>query len=191
MMTWLFNSPKEKISGSVMFLTTAKEMLDTLKVIYGNEKSPSRVFEIYECLYDLKQGDRSVPEFYGELKDLIDELEMHQPAVTDVATLWEYRQDLAVSKFLSGLNSTLRSQVQGQILGGEYSHVDGHILESYAGVYWIRCFICTIHSVVCLISGRGRGCGCDFGGRERGSVGRERGSYGSRQSASEKAPPTI
>ena len=52
-------------------------------------------------------------EFYGELKDLIDELEVHHPSVIDAVTLNGYRQDLAVSKFLSGLSSTLRSQVRG------------------------------------------------------------------------------
>ena len=36
---------EEKISSSVknMFLTTGKEMWDTLKVMYGNDKNPSRV----------------------------------------------------------------------------------------------------------------------------------------------------
>ena len=82
-------------------------MWDTLKVMYDNEKYLSRVFEIYKRLFELKQGDRFVPEFYGELKTLIDELEMHQPAVTDAATLTGYHQDLAVSKFLSGLSPTL------------------------------------------------------------------------------------
>jgi len=58
MMTWLLISLEEKISGSVMFLTTAKEMWDTLKVIYGNEKNPSRVFEIYErCLSSTRETD--------------------------------------------------------------------------------------------------------------------------------------
>ena len=71
-----------------MFLTTAKEMWNTQ---YGNEKNPSRVIEIYEHLFELKQGDKSVSEFYGELKGLIDELEMHQLAVTDVVTLRRYR----------------------------------------------------------------------------------------------------
>jgi len=52
-----------------------------------------------------------VPEFYGELKGLIDELDMHQPTVTDAPTLRGYRQDLAVSKFPSDLSPTLRSQV--------------------------------------------------------------------------------
>jgi len=77
------------------------------------------VFEIYERLFELKHEERSVPEFHGELKGLIDELEMHQPSVTDAATLRGYRQNLAVSKFLSGLSPTLRSQMQGQILGGD------------------------------------------------------------------------
>ena len=48
-----------------------------------------------------------MPEFYDELKSLIDGLGIHQPAVTYAATLREYRQDLAVSKFLSGLSPTL------------------------------------------------------------------------------------
>ena len=101
-----------------MFLSTAKEMCDILKVMYENEKNPSRVFEIYERLFELKQGDRSVPEFYGELKSLIDDLEMHQ-LVTDATILTEYRQDLAVSKFLSGLSPSLRSHLRVQILSGD------------------------------------------------------------------------
>ena len=44
---------------------------------------------------------------------------MHQPVITDAATLRGYCQDLAVSKFLSGLSLSLRSQVRGQILRGD------------------------------------------------------------------------
>jgi len=45
--TWL-------ISGSVIFLSIAKDMWDILKVMYENEKNPSRVFEIYERMVELK-----------------------------------------------------------------------------------------------------------------------------------------
>ena len=86
-MTWLLSSLEEKISGSIMFLPTAKDMWDTLKVMHGNEKNLSRVFEIYERLFELNQGDRPVLEFYGELKGLTNELETHQPSVTDAETL--------------------------------------------------------------------------------------------------------
>jgi len=88
-------------------------MWDTLKVMYGNKNNFLRVFEIYERLFELKQGDRSMHEFYEELKCLIDELEVHLLCVTDAATLRGCRQDLAVSKFLSGLRPTLRSQMRG------------------------------------------------------------------------------
>ena len=88
-----------------MFLSTAKEMWDTLNVMYENEKNPSSVFEIYERMFELKQEDQFVPD--EELKRLIDELEKHQPAVIDAATLRRYRQDLAVLKFLSGLSPPL------------------------------------------------------------------------------------
>jgi len=60
-----------------------------------------------------------VAKFYGELKSLVDELEMHQPVVTNAATLRGYHQDLAVSKFLFGLSPTVRFQVRCQILGGD------------------------------------------------------------------------
>ena len=55
--------------------------------MYDNKKNLQRVFEIYERLFEQKQGDKSVAEFYGELKGLVDELKMHQPTITDVATL--------------------------------------------------------------------------------------------------------
>jgi len=55
--------------------------------MYENEKNLSKVFETYEPLFKLKQADRSMPEFYGELNSLIDELEMHQLIVTDAVTL--------------------------------------------------------------------------------------------------------
>ena len=53
-MTWLLNSLEENISASVIFLSTAKEMWDTLEVMYGNEKNFSSVFEIYERLFEFK-----------------------------------------------------------------------------------------------------------------------------------------
>jgi len=68
-------------NGSIMFLTTTKKMWDTLKVMYKNKKTPSRVFEIYERLFELKQRGRSVFEFYKELKSLIDELEIYRSAL--------------------------------------------------------------------------------------------------------------
>ena len=48
-------------------------------MMYGNEKNLSKVFEIYERLFELKQGDISI--LYGEIKSLINKLKMHQSAL--------------------------------------------------------------------------------------------------------------
>ena len=39
--------------------------------MYGNEKKPSRVFEIYERLFEFKQEDRSISEFMENSKVLL------------------------------------------------------------------------------------------------------------------------
>jgi len=185
-MTWLLNNLDRKISGSVMFLPTDKDR-DTLKVMYGNEKNTSRVFEIFECLFELKQENRSVSEFYSEVKGLIDELEMHQLSITYTVTLRGYRQDLAMSKFLSGLSPTLLSQVRGQILEGD-SIPTLTVTFSRVMRISIGADVSSTPSIEqsAMVSGRGRGRGCDFGGQGRGFIGDGRGSYGGRQSASEK-----
>ena len=53
-----------------MFLAIAKEMWDTLKVMYGNEKNYSRVLEIYERLFELNQGDKSNTSFMANSRAL-------------------------------------------------------------------------------------------------------------------------
>jgi len=116
---------------------------------------------------------------------------MHQPAVTDAATLKGYRQDLVVLKFLSGLGPTLRSQVWDQILRGDSIPT---LIATFSRI--MRVFTCldvssapSIEQFAMIFGrGRGRGRGLDFGERGREIVGRGGGYYGGRQSASEKSP---
>ena len=120
-------------------------------------------------------------ESYGELKGLIDELKMHQPTVTDAATLRGYRQDLAVSKFLSGLSPKLRSQMRGQILREDrilkLTVTFSRVMRVSTGSK-ISFAPSVEQSAMIFDCGRGRGRGRDFRGRGRGSVESERGSYG-------------
>ncbi|KAK4397606.1 Retrovirus-related Pol polyprotein from transposon RE2 [Sesamum angolense] len=78
-MTWLLNSMEESVSANVMFLNTAKAMWDALHDMYSHEKNISRVFELYERLFSLKQDDS-------------------QSSV----------EDFLVAKFLSGLDNSLK-----------------------------------------------------------------------------------
>jgi len=128
-----------------------------------------------------------VPEFYGKLKGLIDELEMHQSVVTNAATLRGYCLDLAVSKFLSSLSPTLRSQVQGQILRGDSIPTLTATFSKVMRVS-IEFAVSSAPSIEQFAMIFGRDPDRDFGGRGRGFVGGGREFYEGRQNASEKGP---
>jgi len=76
-----------------------------------------------------------VAEFYEELKSLVDELEMHQPVVTDATTPRGYRQDLPVSKFLPGPSPHSDPRCEIRYWEGIVFHVDCHFLQSHACFY--------------------------------------------------------
>ena len=130
-----------------------------------------------------------MPEFYEEPKGLIDELEMHQHAITNAAILREYHQDLVVSEFLSGLGPTLRSQVWNQILRDSIPTLIAtfsRIMRVFTGLN-VSSAPSIEQFAMIFGRGRGRGRGLDFGERGREIVGRGGGYYGGRQSASEKS----
>lgn len=76
----------EKTCSGVMFLKTAKEIEETLEE-YENEKNILRVFELYDCLFTLKEDKMFVPEYYSALQGTLDKLQVYQTLVTDLNTL--------------------------------------------------------------------------------------------------------
>ena len=89
---------------------------------------------------------------------------MHQPVVTDIATLRGYRQDLAMSKFLSGLSQSFRSQVRGQILERDNIPILTATFSKFMRVSTgVDVTIAPSIEQFVMASGRGRGCGRDRG----------------------------
>lgn len=67
---YLFNDKKEKVNSREIFLKTTKEIWNTFKKIYDNEKNIFRVFELFELLFTLQQGEISTPTYYSTLYDI-------------------------------------------------------------------------------------------------------------------------
>ena len=67
----------------------------------------SRVFELYEKLFSLKQNGRSVNEYFAGLKDIVDEILLYHPLSCDAATCKTQWDEFLVAKFLSGLDAPL------------------------------------------------------------------------------------
>ena len=62
----------EKVSARVIFLKTANSIWDTLKEMYSNEQKISRVADLYERLFALRQDGRPLTDYYFELKRILD-----------------------------------------------------------------------------------------------------------------------
>ena len=107
MMRWLLNNKHEKVSPNVMSLKTAKEICDALKEMYSNEHNISRVVDLYEKSFSLRQDGYSLSDYYSELKGTLDELDFYQPHVLDLKVLHQYRDELVVANFISGLDTSL------------------------------------------------------------------------------------
>ncbi|KAG8369509.1 hypothetical protein BUALT_Bualt14G0021000 [Buddleja alternifolia] len=110
--SWLINSIEERIS-SVIFLPIAKPIWDMLHELYGHEKNISHIFELYEQLFSLQQGDYSVTELNTTLHGILYEIDIHQPLLLDMIKLREYCEGLAVAKFMSALHPEISNQIGG------------------------------------------------------------------------------
>ena len=89
---------------------------------------------------------------------------------------WGDSQNLAVSKFLPGLSLTLRSQVQGQILGDSILTLTATFSKVMRVSTRANVFSAPSIEQSAIVFGRGRD--RDFGGRGCWFVGGGRGSYG-------------
>lgn len=49
--------------------------------LYSNEQNKSRIADIYERIFSLKQCDKNLIDYYSEFKSMKDELKVHRPCL--------------------------------------------------------------------------------------------------------------
>ncbi|GAU41434.1 hypothetical protein TSUD_98300 [Trifolium subterraneum] len=120
--SWLLKSVSESIGQSVIFLENAVDIWNDLRERFS-QGDLIRISELQRDIYDLKQENRSVTEFYSELKLLWEELELYLPIPTctcrvrcNCEAMHAARNNhllLHIIHFLTGLNdnfSVVKSQ---------------------------------------------------------------------------------
>lgn len=117
LLVWLWNSMEPSIVD-VMFHTTAKGVWDDLMESYLQDKNMSRFYELYEKIFNFKQGDKSLEKYYSALKGMWEEFHLYQLITTDFERLKTQQTEFQVAKFLSSLNVDLQP-VKSQLLAGE------------------------------------------------------------------------
>ncbi|OVA15137.1 hypothetical protein BVC80_7347g4 [Macleaya cordata] len=115
---WLWNSMEPHVARNVEFMKTSRSVWTALAELYSQERNVSRIYEIYEQLFNSQQGETSLVEFYGLLRGLWGELDLHQPLSTSLEEQKKQREEFRVALFLSKLNSDYRV-FKDQLLAGE------------------------------------------------------------------------
>ena len=76
-MSCLINSMKLAIGKTYMFLPMTKDVWDAIRKTYSDAENAFQIFELKTRLWQMKQGDRKVTEYYTEMLGLWQELDLN------------------------------------------------------------------------------------------------------------------
>ncbi|XP_042502356.1 uncharacterized protein LOC122079725 [Macadamia integrifolia] len=174
---WLWNSMEPYVAANVMLHSIAKGVWNDLKETYSQEKNMTRIYDIYEKLFQFRQSDKPLSEYYSTFRGMVEELNVFQPLTVDIDKLKAQRNEFFVAKFLAGLNNDLKA-VKGHLLAGDTVPT---LNDTYSRLQRIPCSTkpdqsTKDNSAFHANRGRGRGGG-------RGSAGRGSGGQPSDRSA--------
>ena len=121
-MSWLVNSMEPDVGRTYLFLPTANAIWTAVKETYSDLGNAGQLFEIKTQLRKAKQGEKSVTQYYTDLKTLWQEFDLfcdyEWSCATDSAFYQKMVEKERVFDFLAGLNKEL-DEVRGRILGRE------------------------------------------------------------------------
>ncbi|KAL6317167.1 hypothetical protein AAG906_029919 [Vitis piasezkii] len=110
---------KPSIGKTYMFLPTAKDVWDAIRETYSDAENASQIFEIKTRLWQMKQGDREVTEYYTEMLGLWQELDLSYDeeweCTGDSVRFKKKMENERVFEFLAGLNREL-DDVRSRVL---------------------------------------------------------------------------
>ncbi|XP_073128544.1 uncharacterized protein [Henckelia pumila] len=117
---WLVNSMEPSIGKTYLFLPTARDVWDAVRETYSDLENSSQIFELKTRLWNSKQGERNVIDYYNEMRALWQELDLcyeeSWECKNDSIKYQKRMENDRVYVFLAGLNREL-DDVRGRILG--------------------------------------------------------------------------
>ena len=110
---------KPVIGKTYMFLPTAKDVWDAIWETYSDAENASQIFKLKTQLWQMKQGDREVTEYYTEMLGLWQDLDLNceeeWECMGDSMRFKKKMENERVFEFLAGLNRELNG-VRSKVL---------------------------------------------------------------------------
>ena len=121
-MSWLWNSMQPETSGTCMFLTTTRDIWETIRQTYSKVRDAPHIHKIKTKIGATKQDTFVVTKYNNIMKSLWLELDYYQnikmKCSEDAAMMLKFVQSDRIFEFLVGLNVEY-DQVKVQVLGKE------------------------------------------------------------------------
>ncbi|XP_071912194.1 uncharacterized protein [Coffea arabica] len=121
----IWNSMEPRIAYMCSHCETTKEVWDYVRLLYCSNLS--RMFDISLEYFQLQQDNKTVTEYFADLKRVSEELNVVMPLSSDITVIQRQREQMLVLKFLAGLKPEFEP-IKSQILAGEQ-------LPSFAEAY--------------------------------------------------------
>ena len=110
---------KPVIDKTYMFLPMAKDVWDVIRETYSDAKNASQIFELETRLWQMKQRDREVTEYYTEMLGLWQDLDLNcekeWECTGDSVRFKKKMENERVFEFLARLNREL-DDVRSRVL---------------------------------------------------------------------------
>ena len=115
-MAWLLKLEIPSICELMHIITPTKAIWDEWASIYRYESNISRIVEVYEQLFKVKQSRHRLQDNYANISGLLTQLKLYQPYTADLINQSCYQEELDFAIFLGGLDTSISSQIWGSIL---------------------------------------------------------------------------
>ncbi|KAF5456987.1 hypothetical protein F2P56_021127 [Juglans regia] len=117
--SWILNSVAKNIGSSILYIDNAADMWKDLQDRFSQGNRP-RIFQLRKAISSLKQDQKSVSDYYTDLKSYWDELANYrrnfsQCSIETLKFLEVIQQEEYVIQFLMGLSDSFNS-IRSQIL---------------------------------------------------------------------------
>ena len=103
--SWILNSMESQLADIFQYSTSAADLWEALKDMYGNQNNAARVYQLKQEISDLQQGESSFIQYLGSLKSKWNELNLYRPHSTDANVLLKRADEDKVFQLLGNLSS--------------------------------------------------------------------------------------
>ena len=99
----LWNNMEPKISGSLVFLVTAKGVWDGANEMFSGLDNLHHTYELHHKFFYLTLDDMSLEDYYARFRSVCQKLDLADPVSTGISVMQKQRESMRVAHFLSDL----------------------------------------------------------------------------------------